>query len=83
MKKQGKFTGVVKFLGDSNKKTLLEQKLCEVTMMSVELKKEEIGLCISAADGSSVSCGFGFDEWEHFVKGITEANKNLEGIINK
>jgi len=51
--------------------------------MSVDLEKEGIGLCISAADGSSVSCGFGFDEWESLVKGVNEANKNLEGIINK
>lgn len=83
MKKQGKFKGFVKVLGDPNKKTLLsEQKIAEFLTMGCALEGDEVGLYLASSDVSAC-CGFKFDEWGNFVKRINEANKNLKEIFKK
>lgn len=83
MKKKKEFRGFLKALGNPNKKTLLsEQKIGEFLTIGCELEGGEIGLFIASADVSA-SCGFCFDEWESFVKGINEANENLKEIFKE
>ena len=65
------------------KKILLpETKIGEFLTVGCELEEDEIGLYIASADVSA-SCGFKFEEWENFVRGINEANKNLKEIFKK
>lgn len=65
------------------KKDLLkERKIGELLALGCELNDDEIGLYIASADVSA-SCGFKFEEWENFVKGINEANENLKEIFRK
>jgi len=61
---------------------LKERKIGEFLALGCELNNDEIGLYIASADVSA-SCGFKFDEWENFVKGINEANENLKKIFKK
>ncbi|GAH34227.1 unnamed protein product [marine sediment metagenome] len=78
MEKKEKFEGFVKPLGEViRRKTILlsEQKIGEFLTMGCELEGEEIGLYLASSDVSA-SCGFKFDEWKNFVKGVNEANKN-------
>lgn len=83
MKKKREFRGFIKALENPNKKTLLsEQKIGEFLTIGVELEGEEIGLYLASSDVSA-SCGFKFDEWENFVRGIDEASKNLKEIFEK
>ena len=80
MKKESKFKGFVKVFG-KNKQTLLsETKIGESLAIGCELDKNEIGLYIASLDVSA-SCGFKFEEWENFVQGINEANKNLKEVF--
>jgi len=65
------------------KKILLpETKIGEFLTVGCELEEDEIGLYIASADVSA-SCGFKFEEWENFVRGIIEANENLKEIFKK
>lgn len=65
------------------KKDLLKKrKIGELLALGCELNDDEIGLYIASADVSA-SCGFTFEEWENFVKGINEANENLKEIFRK
>ncbi|GAI83930.1 unnamed protein product [marine sediment metagenome] len=74
------FKGSEKGLGDTELKTLLpETKIGESLAIGCELNNNEIGLYIASLDVSA-SCGFKFDEWDNFVRGVNEANKNLKGI---
>jgi len=80
MKKESKFKGFVKVFG-KNKQTLLsETKIGESLAIGCELDKNEIGLYIASLDVSA-SCGFKFEEWEYFVRGVNEANKNLKEVF--
>ena len=82
MKKKSEFKGCKKVLED-NKKTLLpETKIGESMAIGCELEKDEIGFYIASLDVSA-SCGFKFEEWEYFVRGVNEANKNLKEIFRK
>ena len=77
MKKKSEFKGFKKVLGNPEKKTLLpETKIGESLAIGCELNNDEIGLYIASPDVSA-SCGFKFEEWDNFVRGINEANKNL------
>ncbi|MBA7527323.1 hypothetical protein ES705_19499 [subsurface metagenome] len=80
MKNKSKFKGFTKFLGDTELKTLLpETKIGESLAIGCELNNNEIGLYIASLDVSA-SCGFKFDEWDNFVRGVNRANKNLKEI---
>jgi hypothetical protein len=80
MKKESKFKGFTKFLGDTELKTLLpETKIGESLEIGCELNNDEIGLYIASLDWMA-SCGFKFDEWDNFVRGVNRANKNLKEI---
>jgi len=80
MKKKSGFKGFTKFLGDTKLKTLLpETKIGESLAIGCELNNDEIGLYIASLDVSA-SCGFKFDEWDNFVRGVNRANKNLKEI---
>jgi len=80
MKKKSEFKGFTKFLGDTELKTLLpETKIGESLAIGCELNNNEIGLYIASLDVSA-SCGFKFDEWDNFVRGVNQANKNLKEI---
>jgi hypothetical protein len=50
--------------------------------MGCELEKNEIGLYIASLDVSA-SCGFKLEEWDNFVRGVNEANKNLKEIFKE
>lgn len=60
-------------------KLLEEQKIGDFLSMGCELDKEneEVGLFLASADVSA-ACGFKFDEWEAFVKGIQTAHARLK-----
>ncbi|MBA7524425.1 hypothetical protein ES705_16563 [subsurface metagenome] len=79
MKKKSTFKGFVKVFGKDKQTLLSEIKIGESLAMGCELEKDEIGLYIASADVSA-SCGFKFDEWDNFVRGVNEANKNLKEI---
>ena len=64
------------------KDLLKERKIGEFLALGCELNDDEIGLYIASSDVSA-SCGFKFEEWENFVKGINEANENLKEIFRK
>ena len=59
---------------------LKERKIGEFLALGCELNNDEVGLYIASADVSA-SCGFKFDEWENFVKGIIEANNKLKELF--
>ena len=60
------------------KKTLLKKaKIGTFLTMGCEMERDEIGLYIASADVST-SCGFKFDEWEKFVKGVDKANSEFK-----
>lgn len=83
MKNKIKFRGFVKPLGEViRRKTVLlsERKIGDFLTIGCELEKDEIGFFLASVDVSA-SCGFKFDEWENFVRGINEANKNLKEIF--
>jgi hypothetical protein len=80
MKDIRKFKGFVKVFGKDEQTLLSETKIGESLAMGCELEKDEIGLYIASLDVSA-SCGFKFDEWNNFVLGINEANKNLKEIF--
>ena len=61
---------------------LKKTKIGEFLTLGVEQERDEIGLYIASVDVSA-SCGFKFEEWENFVKGINEANENLKEILRK
>ena len=83
MKKKNEFKGFTKVLGDTEKKTLLpETKIGESLAVDCELNNDEVGLYIASLDVSA-SCGFKFEEWENFVRGIIRANENLKEIFKK
>jgi ABC-type proline/glycine betaine transport system ATPase subunit len=79
MKKKSTFKGFVKVFGKDKQTLLSEIKIGESLAMGCELEKDEIGLYIASLDVSA-SCGFKFDEWDNFVRGVNEANKNLKEI---
>lgn len=80
MKNKIKFKGFVKVFGKDKQTLLSETKIGESLAMGCELNKNEIGLYIASLDVSA-SCGFKFEEWENFVRGVNEANKNLKEIF--
>jgi len=80
MKKESKFKGFVKVFGKDKQTLLSEIKIGESLAMGCELNKNEIGLYIASLDVSA-SCGFTLEEWENFVQGINEANKNLKEVF--
>ncbi len=79
MKNKSKFRRFVKVFGKDKQTLLSETKIGESLAMGCELEKNEIGLYIASLDVSA-SCGFKFDEWDNFVRGVNEANKNLKEI---
>ncbi len=79
MKNKSKFKGFVKVFGKDKQTLLSETKIGESLAMGCELEKDEIGLYIASADVSA-SCGFKLEEWDNFVRGVNEANKNLKEI---
>jgi ABC-type proline/glycine betaine transport system ATPase subunit len=79
MKNKSKFKGFVKVFGKDKQTLLSEIKIGESLAMGCELNKDEIGLYIASLDVSA-SCGFRFDEWDNFVRGVNRANKNLKEI---
>ncbi|MBA7560454.1 hypothetical protein ES695_17910 [Candidatus Atribacteria bacterium 1244-E10-H5-B2] len=79
MKNISKFKGFVKVFGKDKQTLLSEIKIGESLAMGCELEKDEIGLYIASLDVSA-SCGFKLKEWENFVQGVNEANKNLKEI---
>ena len=79
MKNIRKFKGIVKVFGKDKQTLLSETKIGESLAMGCELEKDEIGLYIASLDVSA-SCGFKLKEWENFVQGVNEANKNLKEI---
>lgn len=79
MKKKSEFRRFVKVFGKDKQTLLSETKIGESLAMGCELEKDEIGLYIASLDVSA-SCGFKFDEWDNFVRGVNEANKNLKEI---
>jgi len=80
MKNKSKFKGFVKVFGKDKQTLLSEIKIGESLAMGCELDKNEIGLYIASLDVSA-SCGFKLEEWENFVQGVNEANKNLKEIF--
>ncbi|MBA7563602.1 hypothetical protein ES695_02085 [Candidatus Atribacteria bacterium 1244-E10-H5-B2] len=82
MKNIRKFKGIVKVFGKDKQTLLSETKIGESLAIGCELEKDEIGLYIASLDVSA-SCGFKFDEWDNFVRGVNEANKNLKEIYKK
>ncbi|MBA7563729.1 hypothetical protein ES695_02000 [Candidatus Atribacteria bacterium 1244-E10-H5-B2] len=82
MKNIRKFKGIVKVFGKDKQTLLSETKIGESLAIGCELEKDEIGLYIASLDVSA-SCGFKFDEWDNFVQGVNEANKNLKEIYKK
>jgi len=80
MKNKSKFKGFVKVFGKDKQTLLSEIKIGESLAMGCELEKDEIGLYIASLDVSA-SCGFKFEEWDNFVRGVNEANKNLKEIF--
>lgn len=60
-------------------KLLEEHKIGEFLSMGCELdqENEEVGLFLASADVSA-ACGFKFDEWEEFVKGVNAAHARLK-----
>ena len=82
MKKKSEFKGFREVL-ENNKKTLLQEtKIGKSLAIGCELEKDEIGFYIASSDVSA-SGGFKFEEWEYFVQGVNEANKNLKEIFRK
>jgi hypothetical protein len=79
MKNKSKFRRFVKVFGKDKQTLLSETKIGESLAMGCELEKDEIGLYIASLDVSA-SCGFKFDEWNNFINGVNEANKNLKEI---
>ncbi|MBA7543247.1 hypothetical protein ES705_35577 [subsurface metagenome] len=82
MKNKSKFRRFVKVFGKDKQTLLSETKIGESLAMGCELEKDEIGLYIASLDVSA-SCGFKFDEWDNFVSGVNEANKNLKEIYKE
>ncbi len=79
MKNKIKFRKFVKVFGKDKQTLLSETKIGESLTIGCEMEKDEIGLYIASLDVSA-SCGFKFEEWENFVQGVNEANKNLKEI---
>jgi hypothetical protein len=79
MKNKSKFKGFVKVFGKDKQTLLPERKIGDFLTIGCELEKDEIGFFLASVDVSA-SCGFKFDEWDNFVQGVNEANKNLKEI---
>ncbi|MBA7480864.1 hypothetical protein ES707_16327 [subsurface metagenome] len=82
MKNKIKFKGFVKVFGKDRQTLLSETKIGESLAMGCELEKDKIGFYIANLDWMA-SCGFKLEEWENFVQGVNEANKNLKEIFKK
>ena len=76
---KGEFKNIGKVPGAEKKTLLSETKIGESLAIGCELNNNEIGLYIASLDVSA-SCGFKFDEWDNFVRGVNRANKNLKEL---